>query len=182
MRPHCASPTTGLHTCFVVLSACGKVHPDTDLLVALNIAYYGNTGVASKYCGQKIELLNTKTGKSIIAIISGECDMPNHLNKGTYVLMRLFVPYEDVCPTCGNSESQDLSVGAMEALDPNYLNDGTVCMLLALSALCDCIINLVLFALSSPLSGAPRGSSASCFLSCSSDALITLFHFSTRIL
>jgi len=82
--------------------ACGDVHSDDDLIVALNIAYYGNTGVKSKYCGQKMEIVNTDNGKSVTVIVA------------------------DTCPTCVGSESQDLSIGAMKVLDPNYLQDGTV--------------------------------------------------------
>jgi len=82
--------------------ACGEVHSDEDMIVALNVAYYGNTGAVSKFCGQKIELVNTNNGKSVTAIV------------------------KDVCPTCDGSESQDLSVGVIRALDPNYLNDGMI--------------------------------------------------------
>jgi len=30
----------------------------------------------------------------------------------------------DMCPTCGGPDDIDLSVGAFEAIDPNYQNDG----------------------------------------------------------
>ncbi|THG95852.1 hypothetical protein EW026_g5871 [Hermanssonia centrifuga] len=78
--------------------ACGNVHADTDKVVALDSALYGNLGAVSQYCGKSLVITNTNTGKSVTAIVA------------------------DACPTCDAAGSIDLSQGAFEALDT--LEDG----------------------------------------------------------
>lgn len=54
----------------------------------IDIQRYGNTGVKSSLCGQKVSITNKNNGKTVI------------------------VPIEDACPGCANIDSIDLSVGA----------------------------------------------------------------------
>jgi cobalamin biosynthesis Mg chelatase CobN len=72
--------------------ACGTVHSDSDLVIAIDIAWYGNTGSESSYCGKSITVQNTQNGKEVTAVVA------------------------DVCPTCANGNSLDLSVGAFTAI------------------------------------------------------------------
>jgi len=72
--------------------ACGTVHSDSDYIAAIDIAYYGNTGDVSSWCGKSLLVENTDTGATVTVTVA------------------------DVCPTCDNSASLDLSVGAFEAL------------------------------------------------------------------
>ena len=53
---------------------------------------YGNSGGASPLCGKKVEIINTKNGKSVVVIVA------------------------DDCPTCTNSNSIDLSTGAFNQI------------------------------------------------------------------
>jgi len=71
-----------------VAGACGKVHPDSAKVVALDTQLYGNTGEASQYCGKTITITNTNNGKTVTAIVA------------------------DACPTCGGKDYVDMSVGA----------------------------------------------------------------------
>ncbi|KZT18818.1 barwin-like endoglucanase [Neolentinus lepideus HHB14362 ss-1] len=63
--------------------ACGTVHSDNDVVAAMDSGRY-NQGL----CGKKVFIRNTKNGKSVTVTIADEC------------------------PTCENSNSIDLSVGA----------------------------------------------------------------------
>ncbi|TFK45539.1 barwin-like endoglucanase [Heliocybe sulcata] len=63
--------------------ACGQYHSDSAVVAAMDSARY-NQGL----CGKKVFIQNTKNGKSVTATIADEC------------------------PTCINSNSIDLSVGA----------------------------------------------------------------------
>ncbi|KAF5331742.1 hypothetical protein D9758_017187 [Tetrapyrgos nigripes] len=75
-----------------VAGACGTVHSDNDLIVAMDVAQYGNTGVQSSLCGRQVQIFNTANGKSVTATVA------------------------DACPTCNNGNSIDLSVGAFQQL------------------------------------------------------------------
>lgn len=75
-----------------VAGACGTVHKDSDFVVALDTAIYGNTGVKSPHCGHEIHITNTKNNKSIKAIVA------------------------DACPTCDNANSVDMSKAAFSAI------------------------------------------------------------------
>jgi len=72
--------------------ACGTVHSDYDYIAAIDIAYYGNTGDVSSWCGKTLTVQNLENGKTVTVTVA------------------------DVCPTCDNSASLDLSVGAFEAI------------------------------------------------------------------
>lgn len=74
--------------------ACGTVHADSDYVVALDSAFYGNGG----YCGRGVTITNTANGKTVSATVADEC------------------------PGCSSEYSLDLSVGAFEAIGD--LNDG----------------------------------------------------------
>lgn len=80
--------------------ACGNVHSDYDKIVAIDIEKYGNTGDVSGTCGKWLTITNTNNGQSVVAMVA------------------------DVCPTCANGNSLDLSVGAFEAIAS--LSDGEV--------------------------------------------------------
>jgi hypothetical protein len=71
-----------------VAGACGKVHSDSDKVVALDTLLYGN----GQYCGKTIEITNTANGKSVQAVVADEC------------------------PTCASKDSVDMSVGAFTEL------------------------------------------------------------------
>jgi len=79
--------------------ACGNKHSDNDLIVAIDIAYYGNTGAVSSYCGKTVQIVNLNNGNTVNAIVA------------------------DVCPTCVGQNSLDMSLGTFKALDSN-LGDG----------------------------------------------------------
>lgn len=72
--------------------ACGEYHSDSDLIVAIDEARYGNPGQKSSLCGKKVKITNTKNNKSVTATIA------------------------DDCPTCRNSNSIDLSYGTFAAI------------------------------------------------------------------
>jgi len=72
--------------------ACGDYHGDSDFIGAIDIAWYGETSQKSQYCGRNVQITNTNTGQSITIVVA------------------------DVCPTCDNANSFDLSVGAFQAL------------------------------------------------------------------
>lgn len=67
--------TTPALTCFV-LSACGDKHSDNDLIVAINIHFYGDTSKKSPYCGKTVEIVNLNNGNTVKAIATGEYDVP----------------------------------------------------------------------------------------------------------
>jgi len=76
-----------------VAGACGTVHSDNDLIVAIDQALYGNSGEKSQYCGKQVEIYNeSNPGPSVTAIVA------------------------DDCPTCDNAESLDLSEQAFRDL------------------------------------------------------------------
>jgi hypothetical protein len=76
--------------------ACGNYHSDQDLIGAIDISWYGNTGAVSQYCGRSVTITNLNNGKSVTIIVA------------------------DVCPTCDTSNSFDLSFGAFSAIsDPS---------------------------------------------------------------
>ncbi|KXN86882.1 hypothetical protein AN958_09477 [Leucoagaricus sp. SymC.cos] len=68
--------------------ACGQVHGDSDFIAAIDADRYGDTGRHSSLCGKRVQIINTKNNKSVTVTIA------------------------DACPTCKNSNSIDLSVGA----------------------------------------------------------------------
>lgn len=72
--------------------ACGDKHDDYFKLVALDYRRYGDLGKQSSDCGRSVTITNTKNGKSVTAIVA------------------------DACPTCKNSNSLDLSLGAFDAI------------------------------------------------------------------
>ncbi|OAV94598.1 hypothetical protein PTTG_03811 [Puccinia triticina 1-1 BBBD Race 1] len=73
-----------------IAGACGKVHEDTDVIVALDYRRYGALNKISKHCGKKVRI--TSGDKTIIATVA------------------------DACPTCLNQNSLDLSEGAFKKL------------------------------------------------------------------
>lgn len=80
--------------------ACGNYHGDYDMIGAIDIAWYGNTGSQSQYCGRSVKVTNQNNGRSVDIIVA------------------------DVCPTCNTDNSFDLSVGAFQAIAS--LDDGLV--------------------------------------------------------
>jgi hypothetical protein len=72
--------------------ACGNYHSDNDLIAAIDINWYENTGSQSPLCGQTVHITNNNNGNSVDVIIA------------------------DVCPTCANGNSIDLSVAAFQVL------------------------------------------------------------------
>jgi len=67
--------------------ACGTVHSDSDLIVAIDEAMY-----SSDLCGKTVTITNTANSNTVTATVADEC------------------------PGCSNSASLDLSVAAFEAL------------------------------------------------------------------
>lgn len=74
--------------------ACGTVHGDWDMIVAIDHEQWGSSGYGSgsNTCGRWLTVTNTKNGKSVVAMVA------------------------DVCPTCANGNSLDLSQGAFNAI------------------------------------------------------------------
>ena len=72
--------------------ACGNVHAETDKIIALDTALYGNLGAVSDHCGKAVMITNKKNGQQVQATVA------------------------DACPTCDSADSIDLSQGAFEAL------------------------------------------------------------------
>lgn len=70
--------------------ACGKVHQDSDVIVALDYRRYGPLSKISKHCGRTVE------------ITSG--------------LTTMMATVADACPTCLNKNCLDLSEGAFKLL------------------------------------------------------------------
>jgi len=72
--------------------ACGRVHSDDDLIAAIDADRYGNLGLKSDLCGRKVKITNPSRDKSVVVTIV------------------------DACPTCRNSNSIDLSLGAFRQI------------------------------------------------------------------
>lgn len=77
--------------------ACGNYNSDSTPLVAIDQDQWyasgsGSFGSPSSLCGKWVTITNTNNGKSVTAQV------------------------QDVCPTCANSNSLDLSVGAFTAI------------------------------------------------------------------
>jgi len=68
--------------------ACGTVHSDSDLVVALDTYSYGD----GENCGRKVKLVNKTNGKSVEATVA------------------------DKCPTCISNYSVDCSLGTFLAM------------------------------------------------------------------
>jgi expansin (peptidoglycan-binding protein) len=76
--------------------ACNNYNPDSALIGAIDVSWYGNTGVASPLCGQQVLITNTDNGKQVTITI------------------------QDACPTCVNNNCIDLSVAAFDTIaDPS---------------------------------------------------------------
>jgi hypothetical protein len=87
--------TGGVATFFFqngVAGACGTVHKDSDLIAAIDVQRYGNTGVKSSLCGKQVKIINPANKKSVTVVIA------------------------DACPTCNNGNSIDLSQGAFDQI------------------------------------------------------------------
>ncbi|KAJ7632679.1 barwin-like endoglucanase [Roridomyces roridus] len=81
--------TGGFGTWFTqngVAGACGKVHQDTDFVVALQTAQYDN----GSNCGRTVEIVDLNNGKTHTATVADEC------------------------PTCSNEECLDMSQSLFE--------------------------------------------------------------------
>lgn len=72
--------------------ACGKIHADSDKIVALQMARYGSGSNNAPDCGRQVEIKNDANGKTVVATVA------------------------DACPGCANYNSLDLSVGAFDAI------------------------------------------------------------------
>jgi len=89
------SVTGGVATFFTqngVAGACGAKHQDSDFIAAIDQARYGSSSKKSSLCGKKVHITNTSNQKSVTVTIA------------------------DDCPTCKNSNSIDLSVGAFKQI------------------------------------------------------------------
>jgi len=75
---------------------CGKVNPDSAKIIALYTEAYEN----GANCGRTVQIDNLDDGTSTTAVVA------------------------DSCPSCSNSNNIDLSVGAFEAIDPEYKTHG----------------------------------------------------------
>jgi expansin (peptidoglycan-binding protein) len=85
-----------------VAGACGSVHKDSDAVVALDTRLYGDTGVASPFCGKQVKITNVKNQKSVFATVA------------------------DACPTCNSRESVDMSVGAFTQIADEATGEVTI--------------------------------------------------------
>ena len=73
--------------------ACGERHGDDELIGAIDHERYGdNFGVVSSECGRRVRITNPQNGKTVDITI------------------------KDVCPTCTNRNSIDLSYGAFTSI------------------------------------------------------------------
>lgn len=73
--------------------ACGNWNQDSGLGVAIDHEIWGSDfGGGSEYCGRSVRITNNNNGKSVTAQVW------------------------DVCPTCANGNSLDLSVAAFESI------------------------------------------------------------------
>lgn len=89
--------TGGFATFFVQggnRGTCGDIHAESDLIAALDYSFDPVLSDPSnrKYCGRSVRITNPNNGHSVDVIIA------------------------DVCPTCINANSLDLSLGAFDAL------------------------------------------------------------------
>ncbi|KIK68502.1 hypothetical protein GYMLUDRAFT_35932 [Collybiopsis luxurians FD-317 M1] len=75
-----------------VAGACGTVHSDSDMISAIDVARYGDTGTESELCGKYVKITNTNNQKTVTVMIA------------------------DACPTCNNDNSIDLSYGAFTSI------------------------------------------------------------------
>ncbi|KAH6915617.1 RlpA-like double-psi beta-barrel-protein domain-containing protein-containing protein [Coprinopsis sp. MPI-PUGE-AT-0042] len=82
------------------LGASGQANRDSALVAALDFRRYGPYGAPSPFCNRQVRVTNTKNGKSVTVTIV------------------------DICPTCINSNSLDLSTGAFVKLAD--LGEGSV--------------------------------------------------------
>ncbi|KIJ55743.1 hypothetical protein M422DRAFT_151163, partial [Sphaerobolus stellatus SS14] len=73
-----------------VAGACGKVHKDSEKVVALQTKMYANGG----HCGRTIVITDTKTGKQATGVVADEC------------------------PTCDGAGSIDLSESLFKEFAP----------------------------------------------------------------
>jgi hypothetical protein len=71
-----------------VAGACGTVHADSDSVVAMDSATYGN----GELCGKQVQITNVANGKTVTATVADEC------------------------PTCNNAQSIDMSTGAFDQI------------------------------------------------------------------
>ncbi|KAG8975748.1 hypothetical protein FRB90_009437 [Tulasnella sp. 427] len=76
-----------------VAGACGKKHPDSALIGAMNFQLYGNVDKESSVCGKQVLITNKKNNKQVTITIA------------------------DACPSCNGKGDIDLSKGAFEKLD-----------------------------------------------------------------
>ncbi|KAK9899856.1 hypothetical protein P389DRAFT_4771 [Cystobasidium minutum MCA 4210] len=76
--------------------ACGTVNPDSARIIALYTSAYGN----GDNCGRSVVIKNLDDGTQTTATVA------------------------DMCPSCGGPQDIDLSVGAFEAIDPEYQTHG----------------------------------------------------------
>ncbi|PLW36141.1 hypothetical protein PCANC_16663 [Puccinia coronata f. sp. avenae] len=74
----------------MIPGACGKVHQDSDIIVAIDYRRYGALNKVSRYCGKKVSITSGHT--TITATVA------------------------DACPTCLNRNCLDLSEGAFKKL------------------------------------------------------------------
>ncbi|KDE08620.1 hypothetical protein MVLG_01082 [Microbotryum lychnidis-dioicae p1A1 Lamole] len=72
--------------------ACGKIHADSEPIVALALARYGTGSNDAPDCGRKVQVVNVANGKSVVATVA------------------------DACPGCANYNSLDLSTGAFDQI------------------------------------------------------------------
>lgn len=76
-----------------VAGACGTVHSDQDLIVAIDTnGWWQNTGQVSDLCGRQVRITRVSDGRQVTATIA------------------------DACPTCDTNNSLDLSVGAFNQI------------------------------------------------------------------
>ena len=75
-----------------ILCSCPSVNPDSAKIIALYTEAYEN----GANCGRTVQIDNLDDGTSTTAVVA------------------------DSCPSCSNSNNIDLSVGAFEAIDPEY--------------------------------------------------------------
>lgn len=59
--------------------ACGTKHQDTDFIAAIDKDLYGPDNKASQYCGRKILITRTDTGKTVTVTVADDCEFPTYL-------------------------------------------------------------------------------------------------------
>ncbi|KAG7092513.1 hypothetical protein E1B28_008864 [Marasmius oreades] len=75
------------------VGTCGTVHSDNDLIAAIDVERYGDTGKQSALCGKQVSITDIANGKSVVVTIV------------------------DACVACVNGNSFDLSLAAFQGLD-----------------------------------------------------------------